>query len=636
MSNKSSWSHKALRVDLNKRHATVEEIPRKWQEQYLGGRGLNVKRLFDEVPAGTDPLGPENKMFFGVGPLNGTHFPGQRFNVTAKSPQTGILGDSNAGGFFGTELRFAGFDQLILEGESERPVWLYIRDGHLEFFDADDLTGLDTWETNHAIQKRVGDDRVQIACIGPAAEKGVAYSGIFTNLVRACARTGMGRVMAQKKVKAIAVRGQGRVDVHDPDAFSRIIEAVDEDILNHPDFPSRIVLGTTRLVTALNSLGMLGTKNHRTGVFAAADQVSGERLAREFNTKQKGCFGCTVPCSRYFIVREGPYAGLRSEGPEFESLGSFTSRIMNDDLPLALKCIDMCNRAGVDTITASACISFAMECFEHGILTEKETDGLDLRWGNGPAALRMLELMVNNEGFGSLFADGVREAARRIGRGSEEFAMEGKGLEVFMGEPRGIKAYGLGLAVASRGADHLRSEPFFELLDDPKLGQERFGVPEAALRMEPKGKGRVVKYFEDWCAISDALNVCKNTIVCMEVLPFDRAAELVAAATGVEMSGRQMHAVGERINSIERLFNVREGVRREHDTLPKRFTQVPLPPECGASAGSVMEIEPMLDEYYAQRDWDVKTGLPRRRSLVALDLEEEAERVLALGIELPE
>lgn len=597
---------------------------------------MNTRRLLDEVPAGADPLGPENKLFFGVGPLNGTLFPGQRFNVSGKSPHTGILGDSNAGGFFGSELRFSGFDQVVLEGEAENPVWLFLDEGHLEFRDASGLWGLDVWETHKAIRQAVGDQSVQVACIGPAAENGVSFSGIIANLVRACARTGMGRVMAQKKVKALAVRGSGRVDLFDPAGFRQMMEEIDRDIYAHPDFPSRKVLGTTRLVSALNGLGMLGTQNHRTGYFPRADRVSGERLAEEFNVKQKACFACTIPCSRFFVVREGPYAGLRSEGPEFEALAGFTSRIMNDDLPLALKCVDFCNRYGLDAISASACISFAMECYERGIISQAEADGLDLRWGNGQAAWELLNMIGRRQGFGDVLADGVKKAAERIGRGSEVYAMQGKGLEVFMGEPRGIKAYGLGLAVASRGADHLRAEPFFELLDDPELGRQRFGVPEAALRLEYKGKGRVVKYFEDWCAVSDSLDVCKNTVVCMEVLPFERAAELVYYATGLDYDGPELHRVGERILATERIFNLREGIRRKDDTLPHRFLAEPLPPESGASAGSVLELEPMLDEYYEQRGWEVSTGLPRRSSLIELELGDAVEELSRLGIDLPD
>lgn len=633
---KGSLAGVALRVRLDERRAVAEEIPESLYRAYMGGRGLNVRRLYEEVPPGADPLGPENKLFFGVGPLNGTLFPGQRFNVSGKSPHTGILGDSNAGGFFGTELRLAGFDQVILEGVSERPVWLLIDNGRVEFHDADELWGLDVWQTHAALRRLVGDGSLQVACIGPAAENGVSFSGIFANLVRACARTGMGRVMAAKRVKALAVRGsQGRVGVFDAEGFRRLMARIDEDIRNHPDFPSRKVLGTTRLVSALNALGMLGTQNHRTGYFDRAEQVCGERLAREFNVKQKACFACTIPCSRFFVVRHGPHAGLRGEGPEFEALAGFTSRILNDDLPLALKCVDLCNRFGVDAISASACISFAMECYERGIISRSEADGLDLRWGNGEAAWRLLNMIVRREGFGAIFADGVKKAAERIGRGSEAYAMEGKGLEVFLGEPRGIKAYGLGLAVASRGADHLRAEPFFELLDDPELGRERFGVPESALRLEYRGKGRVVKYFEDWCAVCDSLDVCKNTVVCMEVLPFERAAELVYYATGLDFDAAELQRVGERIVNTERLFNTREGVRREHDRLPRRFLEEPLPPECGASAGSVLELEPMLDEYYEQRGWEVSTGLPRQSRLAELGLEEEVRELQRLGIRLP-
>ncbi len=592
---------------------------------YLGGRGLNVKRLWDEVPAHTDGLAPENKLIFGVGPLVGTTFPGgARFNVTGVSPQTGILGDSNAGGFFGPELKFAGYDQVIIEGRAEHPVYLCIRDDQVELRDARHLWGLDVTEATEAIRDELGDRDVQVATIGQGAENGVRFAGVFANLVRAAARTGMGTVMASKHLKAVVVRGTGLVSVADPVHFQELIERLDEIIYNHAEYEIRARLGTTKLIKALNSIGGIATRHFQTGQFEYADQVSGETIEARFKVKSKACFACTIPCSRFLVVKDPRFPGLRLEGPEYEPLAGFTSRIGNGDLALALKCIDLANRYGLDAIALSEVIAWAMECTERGILSRDETDGLDLTWGNGEAVLALIEKIVHREGFGDVLADGVKRAAERIGRGSEELAMHSKGLEVFQADPRTIKAYALGNAVASRGADHLRSEPWFEFSNDPDEGVRRYGIPETAFRLEYKGKGLVVKHFEEMAAISDATGVCKNTYNNMEVLDWDGTAELLNAAIGWDLDGEDVRRIGERIVNLERLFIAREGITRADDTLPRRFLEEPLGPPDSPSAGAVVELELMLDEYYQARGWDVETGLPTRAKLEELGLDKEA------------
>jgi len=622
---------KVLRIHLGSGRITREDLPDSYRA-YLGGRGINSKRILDEVPAEADPLGPENKLIFGTGLLSGTSLPGQRLTITAKSPQTNILGDGNAGGFWGTELKYAGFDQLILEDKSDNLVYIYINNDAIKIVDAGHLRGKDTKETQVILRKEVGDSYAQIACVGPAAENGVTYSGIFTNMVRPCARTGMGRVMAAKNVKAIVVRGTNAVGVVKKREFDKIISTINARICNHPEYPSRRRMGTTLLISVLNSMGMLNTKNSQTGVFPDADLVSGETLALKYNIKQRGCFACTMPCSRYYKIPTGTFAGLEGEGPEFEGLASFTSRILNKDLCLALKAVDMCNRYGMDVIAVSATIAYCMECYEKGLLRSNDLDGLEMNWGNGPNVLKLIEKISKREGIGDVLGDGVKKAAERIGGGSEKYAMQSKGLELFLGEPRGIKAYGLGCAVASRGGDHTRSEPFFELLENPELGRERFGVPEAAMRLEWKGKGKVVKYFEEWSAISDSLNMCRNTMVCMETADFLTSSELVSAATGIGYTESGMKEIGERIINTERIFNVTAGIRRVDDCLPDRFLKEPLPAECGPSAGSVFEQEPMLDEYYQERGWEIKSGLPKKQVLRRLGLADKISLMEDKGI----
>ena len=489
-----SYCKKALRVNLTTGLIKIEELADDLLLGYIGGRGLNMKRLYEEVPPGVDPLSPENKLFIGVGPLTGTNFPGSgRVNISAKSPQTGMLGDSNAGGFFGSELKFAGFDQVIIEGRSENLCYLLIKDGHATIKKADHLRGCETFATQGKIVEELGDARVQVACIGPAAENGVKYSGVFCNLVRAAARTGMGLVMASKNLKAIAVRGTGSLVPKDLPKFKEMIEKIDDQIRNHIEYQPRIMLGTTKLVHALNEAGCLATRHFQTGRFEAAEAVSGEYLAENYKKKGKACFSCTIPCSRYFEITKGKYQGLKSEGPEFEGLAGFSSRVGVDDIGAALKGVDLCNRYGLDVISTSECISFAMELYQRGMLTSKDADNLDLSWGNSESVLALITKIAYRQGFGDVLADGVVKAAERIGRGSSKYAMHVKGLEIFQADPRGLKGYALGVAVATRGGDHLRSEPSFEFTENAEEGIRRFGVPEAAFRLEYKGKGKVCK-----------------------------------------------------------------------------------------------------------------------------------------------
>ncbi len=623
-----------LRINLTLGEHREEEIAPGIMRKFLGSRGLNMYRIFREIPAGTDPMGPANKLVFGCGPLNGTLFPGSRYNVSARSPQTGLVGDSNAGGFFGAEMRFAVWDQIILEGKASEPVYVFVEDDRVQIRSAEHLWGLDTYDTQRRIVEEIGDPDVQVASIGPAAERGVRFAGIFNNLVRAAARTGMGTVMGAKNVKALAIRGHQPVVPADPKRFRTLMQEVDRYIYDHPEYESRRLLGTTRLLTSLNAMGILVTRHHTTGHFSAAERVSGERLAREFNTKNRACAACTAPCSRRYVIPGGEYAGLRSEGPEFEPLGAFTSRVMNDDLPLALEAIDRCNRYGMDALAVGEAISMMMELNERGIFTSEEA-GLDLTWGNGDTILSLVDDIASRENLGALLSEGAARAAAKIGRGAEAYAMHIKGLELIQADPRGLKGYGLGFCVASRGGDHLRAEPFFELSEDAAEGKRRFGTEKAAFPGEFEGKGRLVRYFENWCAVIDSLNVCKNTAVCMEALPFAQAAKLVNAVRGWDMTADEMELVGERIIHIERAFCMREGIDRSHDRPPRRFLEEPLPDECGPSAGLIFELEPMLDEYYSARQWDIESGWPTRARFMALGLEEIAADLDAVGLNLP-
>ncbi len=615
------YAGKILRINLTDKKVHVTETEKNLIKEFVGGRGFNSKRLFDEVPPSVDPLSPQNKVMFATGPIVGTAFPlGARFNVSAKSPLTGILGDSNAGGHFAAEMKFAGYDQIIIEGKSKKLCYISVNNDDVQIESAENLAGKDVYETTETLRKDLGDEKVRVAAVGPAAENLVKYAGVFADLLRPAARTGMGTVMGSKNLKAIAIRGTGSVNISDVERFWKIVEEVEQETYSNPQYWPRRIMGTTRILSMADSLGFLPTRHFTSGTFESAALVSGERLAKEYNIKSRACFSCIVPCSRTYVIKQGECKGFHGEGPEYEALSGFTARVGNSDLNAALKAVDMANRLGLDAITTAECIAWAMELYAKGQLTKKDTDGLELEWGNAGAILDLIRKIAYREGFGDMLADGVKRAAEKLGKGSD-IAIHVKGLELIQADPRGLKGYGLGYAVSSRGADHLRSEPFLELSDDPEKGAEMFGAPEATLRLGVNGKGKLIRYFEDWCAVIDALEVCKNLAENMELLPMKRAADLLTAVTGLEFSEQQLSRVGERIVNLERAYVVREGITRKDDYLPQRFLKEPLPD--GASKGAVFEIESMLDQYYEERGWN-SNGIPLPKNLRKLGLDDAA------------
>jgi len=623
-----------LRVDLSERKAIIEEIPDSYARKWMGGRGFNMEVFFREIPVDADPLGEENLLIFGVGPITGTAFPGSRINVTGKSPHTGYLGDSNAGGHFSAEIKFAGIDQIVFEGKADAPVYVRIMDHQVEFRDASHLWKLDTWDTTAAIRNECCDHTVQVACCGTASVNGVTFGSIITNNARACGRTGMGTLMASKNLKAVAISGSGGVRVAEPEKYKSLVNYIYRATYNHSNFQERGITGTTNLIRLCNRAGILPIRHFQTGVFKEWLKVSGETVAAKYNVKRKACFSCINPCSRFYIV-PGGFDGeeLKAEGPEYETLAGFTSRVGNADLKLALKCAEIVNRAGLDSITASEVISWAQEMYEIGLLSQRECDGLDLSWGNSRAVYELLLKIVKNEGFGAVLSKGVVHAAETLGIG-RDLCMEAKNLEIFQADVRGLKAYGLGNAVASRGADHQRADPFFEMSGRTEEARERFGSAECALMEKWKGKGKMVPWFEEMCALADSLSFCKILGISMEIVPERVARDLYRFATGFDVDIEQVLRIGERINNLERAILVRYGLSRKDDYLPKRFTEEPLPEDSNLAAGMIFENDALLSEYYRFRGWDPKTGWPTERKLEELGLGFAIEDLKGRGLAL--
>ena len=593
-----------LRADLASGRISREKTDPNFMLNVIGGRGLNSTRLHDELKRDIDPLSPENVLLIGVGPLTGTLLSTSAYmTISGKSPLTGILGDSAAGGFFGSELKQAGFDQVVMTGRSEQPVYLFIADDHVELRDARHLWGKDIWQTTAAIRTELNDNAIQVAAIGPAGENLVKFATVACNNSRMCGRTGMGCLFGSKHLKAVALRGTGRLTIADPPGFLKLCEELDNRIMTHPEYDKRHAMGSTLLMKALNGIGILPTNHFQEGVCDYVDRISGETLAEKYKVKNKSCFNCNLHCSRYYLTNE-----VESEGPEYETLCSFSSRIGNDDLNFALKMNHFLNRMGMDSLSSGETIGWAMECAQRGLLTKDDFDGLDFTWGNCEAVEKLLNMIVHREGIGDAFAEGTLSLARRFGKNTEEYALQVKGLDIICGDPRGIKGFGLTYAIASRGGDHLRAEPFFELTERFDEAEQRWGIREIADRLADKGKAVLVEHTERQALLTDCLTMCKNVGLSMDIIDFDFASQLLIAGTGLDFTPEAVDEALKGIIERDRLMNIDFGIDAGMDTLPRRFTHEPL--KKGASKGQVVPVDRMVKEYYEIKGWD-KNGVPR-------------------------
>ena len=588
------------RIDLSSGKITREKSDPKYLLKSIGGRGLNSWRLYDELKRDIDPLSPDNMLLIGVGPLTGSLLSASAYmTISGKSPLTGILGDSAAGGFFGPELKRAGYDQMIITGRSKIPVYLLIADDHIEIKDASHLSGLDIFETTSAIRKELADNAAQIAAIGPGGENLVKYATVACNNSRMFGRTGMGCLFGTKNLKAIAVRGTRAITAAEPLRFLDLCREVDRRILNHPEWPSRHAMGSTLLMKALNNIGILPTNHFQKGVCDYVDKISGETLAKKFKVKNKSCFNCNIHCSRYSLTKD-----TESEGPEYETLCSFTSRIGNDNLAFALKMNTYLNRMGIDSLSAGETIGWAMECVQRGLLTKDDFDGLHFSWGNRKTIEKLLHMIVYREGIGDAFAEGTRALAEKFGGDTQKYAFHVKGLDMICGDPRGIKAFGLTYAIASRGGDHLRAEPFFELTERFDEAKKRWGIREIADRLSNKGKAVLVEHTERQALLTDCMTMCKNIGLSMDVLDFDLGADLLSAGTGLDFSTDRLDKSLRGVIDVDRKLNIDFGVGPDADTLPHRFTHESL--KEGPSKGQTVPVKKMVKQYYRLRGWDAQ------------------------------
>ena len=595
---KYGYGGRILRVDLTQRKYSIEDLDPSWVRPVIGGRAANTKRLFEELDPGCDPLGPDNILIFGIGPLTGSLLTASAYyTVTAKSPLTGILGDSAAGGQFAAEMKLTGFDQVIITGKADTLVYLLITESGVEFVDCPEYKGKIITETTEAIRRERNDYSIQVAAIGPAGENLVLFSSIVSSGNRVNGRAGMGAVMGSKNLKAVAVMGSLSLDVADPLAFLSEVEKIDKAILSHDEYQKRYQMGTTMLMKDLNNIGILPTRHFQEGVCKYVDEISGQKLARTYKVKNKSCFNCNVHCSRYYTVDD-----CEAEGPEFETLCSFTSRLGNRDLPFALEMNRYLNQMGMDSLSTAEVIGWIMECQEKGLVRPDDLDGLSITWGEKEKIREVVDMIVFRRGIGDRLANGATKLSEGFSKEAKKLVMQVKGLDMICGDPRGIKAYGLTYAVASRGADHLRAEPYFELTNRKEEAKKRFGTEKAADRLSEEGKAALVTYSEKIALITDSLTMCKNVGLCMDILNFENVSSLLRYGTGVDYSPDYLQKINADSIDLEHELNKKLGVKREDDTLPERFQNEPLTE--GPTKGSTVDIKRMVDEYRKIHKWE--------------------------------
>ncbi|MHA1917586.1 MAG: aldehyde ferredoxin oxidoreductase family protein [Candidatus Ranarchaeia archaeon] len=630
MWSKGGYAERILNVDLSKGKVSTTKLDKETAVMWLGGTGFITKIMWEETNEKTDPLSPEAPFIVATGPMNGTLFPGAgRTNVGARSPLTGVWGEANFGGHFGATLKQAGYDMIKIVGSSSKPTWLMINDDEIVLKDASDLWGKNVHETHDILYENLGDEDMHDMIIGPASENLVKYGNILSDCYRAAGRAGMGTVWGAKKLKAITVQGSKGVKVADPDAFMKryldLRAAFDAD----PHVLEGATVGTMLLMEAMNEIGRLPTKNHQLGQYPDIDKVSSYAFIK-YQTNRRACQACPNRCHGMMTIPDGPYA-FRGEHAEYESLNAFSSRIWSNNTEAVLYAGHLCEEYGMDTIEVGAVVAMMMELWEKGIITEEDTDGVPFKWGDHDLMIDMIKKVAYREGkLGKLLAEGSRGAAKIIGRGAEEYSMDVKGMAISGQDGRAQKSMAIAHATSVRGADHLRHCSFFDELGYEEAIEKRFGkqyLPEMADRLATKYKGKLCKETEMLAVMIDALNSCTGTgIFYPAVLDWADIGGLCREITGMpEWGAKTLRDVAMRVVQTRRAFNIRLGLTRKEDILPKRMLNEPAP--TGPNKGHTVPLDAMLDDYYGEWGWDIKTGLVPRKNFEELGLKYVADEL---------
>lgn len=613
-----------LRVDLSSGSCRMEAIDENKARKFIGGVGYAAEILFNEIKPGIDPLGLENKIIFATSPLTANNIPGGgSIMLSFKSPLTQIWGESRCGGDFGPDLRRAGFDALIIEGRAAEPVYLAINDDDVSVRPAGHMVGKKITQKTAIIRDELNDPKISVMCIGPAGEKLVKIATVMVEH-RAAGRCGAGAVMGSKNILGIAVKGTHKAKVANPEKMKTAIKNAMNIVRENEITAGFKEHGTIGDMAPNDAAGDWPTKNWHSNSWGKGEKIF-DQFSKRHLVRNNACYrGCPIACGRIAEVREGKFQTPPHEGSEYESISAFTAFVLNENVEAAIHATYLCNEYGIDTISAGAIIAFAMECYENGILTKEDMEGMELNWGNPEALPELVRMISLKEGIGEKLAEGVKVAAEKIGQGSEEFAIHGKGLEAPAHDPRSGKALAVTYGTANRGLCHI--QPLEGMAyDSGKLdwGLTTYGVPDpnSVERWDEKGKGHIVKILQDGLVLPDILSTCKFFMYAGITL--DNLADLLSASTGWDISGRDLLEVGERVLNLQRLFNIREGLSRKDDILPERIKQKPAfgfyekEDQC-----AIKDFEGMLNEYYEARKWDIKTGMPSKEKLKELGLEE--------------
>ncbi|MCL1969902.1 MAG: aldehyde ferredoxin oxidoreductase family protein [Candidatus Bathyarchaeota archaeon] len=606
------YAGKILYLNLTSGKSHTEKLTEGTAKKYVGGIGLGMYLYLANSKKGVDPFSPENPLVLSVGPLAATMFPtgGNGHAFISKSPVTGGVGESVGHGTFGTELKRAGYDAVVLTGHAEKPVYLLIDDDSIEIRDATKLWGRSPLEVEDAIKEEVGDFYVRVASIGAAGEKLCGVSCIVNDRTRAAGRTGLGAVMGSKNLKAIAVRGTCDVGVFKPDEFFGLVKDFHER-MKGPAAQKYRTMGSTENLTHLNNISCVPTCNYNHSHFELAENISSSVINQRFVVKIIGCNSCAMRCEHEVLIKDGPYKGTMTR-IEYDSLWALGPNCGVDKLNSIIKAIERCNYYGIDIQSAGGIVSFLMDCYEKGLLTQEKLDGIDATFGNASAMLAIIDKIGKRDGkIGEMFADGVKAAATKLGGEAEKLSQHIKGLEVTGYDLRGLKTTALSCAVSFRGADHSRSGAFTV---DIK-GQVNRLKAEA-------GRGKMVKDLEDQFNLLDSLIICKNAKGTF-YKELEEMAKIYNTTTGLNITVQDLELAGERIQALAKLVNIREGLTRKDDTLPWKVMNQPINDD-GPSNGAVVtkdELNLMLDDYYKARGYD-KQGIPTKDKLQELDLDE--------------
>lgn len=631
-------NRKIAYINLSTGEIKTAPIPIELRKKYIGGRGLDMYLLYNHLKPGVDPLGPDNVLTVSAGVLVGTPASASaRTHIGAKSPLTGFLGSSNMGGFFAPEMRFAGFDHLVITGKAKEPVYLWIHDGEIEIRDGSNVWGEDVASTQDVIREELGDEEIKSLCCGLAGEKLVRYANVMTGIKNAAGRTGMGAVMGSKNLKAIAVRGTTDLNIRFPK------EALDYDaeLLDHIGSTKFAQImqkwGTMFIYGVTNSTGLVRVRNFESNQLVGGD-IEGEHI-EDYAFGTEGCYGCIIHCRHKYLIRKGPYAGTYGEGPEYTTQGAFGMEVGCNHFETVLIGNSLVNKYGMDTLETGSMIAWAMELYEKGILTDADTGGLKLEWGNDDAVLEMVKQIGERRGLGDILAEGPLRAAQKIGRDSLKYLVHVKGMSNLHSDERPTPSLALGIATGSRGSDHLRSRPAIDLYHLPeKLLRKIYSSPtpyDGPLSSDYtayEGKPRQVQWHEMMYEAIDCTGVCKFHTVFLSpnLIAFDQLSKLLYYNTGLEFTPQEIWEVADRAYTVERLFNLREGLTRADDWLVDRYFDEPTPVGLPIVRGKTIDrdkFKAMLDEYYELHGWDDK-GVPRPETLKKLGLDSEPSHLL--------